>query len=302
MKLFTLLRFSIPALLVLVVSIVEGAANKSDEGVSSVWMAEKDGHHIYFAGTIHLLRDEDYPLPAVYETAYQDSTKLIFELPPDSEGNAEIAKKMQALGTYPAGDNLKKHLPPETMKKVIDWADKKKLPQATLLQMRPWFLALTMAAVEYQSLGAKPDHGVDTHYEARAKKDGKKGEGLETVEFQLSIFSNLNETLQEELLRQTFSEAETLTQDFQYLISAWRAGDADKLQEFLFRDADKYPELMEQFLIKRNQAWLPSLMGYLEKGEKVMVLVGAGHLGGKHGVLEMLKEKGCTITQVGAKR
>lgn len=264
-------------------------------------MAEKDGRHIYFAGTIHLLRDKDYPLPAVYERAYADSTKLVFELPPDSDGNAEIARKMQALGTYPPGDNLRKHLPPDTMKKVIEWADKKRLPQATLLQMRPWFLALTMAAVEYQSLGAKPDHGVDTHYEARAKKDGKKGEGLETVDFQLGIFSNLNETLQEELLRQTFSEAETLTQDFQYLINAWRSGDADKLQEFLFRDADKYPELMEQFLIKRNKSWVPTLMGYLEKGEKVMVLVGAGHLGGKHGVLEMLKEKGCTITQVGAK-
>ncbi|MEY4484319.1 MAG: hypothetical protein RL693_1771 [Verrucomicrobiota bacterium] len=285
----------------LVISTIRAAEKTPDDGVSSVWMAEKDGHHIYFAGTIHLLRDKDYPLPAVYEKAYEDSTKLVFELPPESEGNAEIAKKMQTLGTYPAGDNLKKHLPPETLKKVIDWAEKKRVPQATLLQMRPWFLALTMAAVEYQSLGAKPDHGVDTHYENRAKKDGKKGEGLETVDFQLGIFSNLNETLQEELLRQTFSEAETLSDDYQYLIDAWRSGNAEKLQEFLFRDADKYPELMEEFLIKRNKSWLPSLLGYLEKGEKVMVLVGAGHLGGKHGVLEMLKEKGCTITQVGRK-
>lgn len=301
MKLNPSIRFSALALLALFLSTARGAESKPEEGVSSVWMAEKDGHHIYFAGTIHLLRDKDYPLPAVYETAYQDSTKLVFELPPDSEGNAEIARKMQALGTYPAGDSLKKHLPPETMKKVLDWADKKRLPQATLIQMRPWFLALTMAAVEYQSLGAKPDHGVDTHYENRAKKDGKKGEGLETVEFQLGIFSNLNETLQEELLRQTFSEAETLSEDYQYLINAWRSGNAEKLQEFLFRDADKYPELMEEFLIKRNKSWLPSLLGYLEKGEKVMVLVGAGHLGGKHGVLEMLKEKGCTITQVGGK-
>lgn len=288
-------------LLVLVISAANAVEVHRNDSVSSVWMAEKDGHHIYFAGTIHLLRDKDYPLPAVYEKAYADSTKLVFELPPDSEGNAEIAKRMQQLGTYPAGDNLRNHLPPQTLRKVLDWADKKKFPPSTLLQMRPWFLALTMAAVEYQSLGAKPDYGVDTHYENRAKKDGKKGEGLETVEFQLGIFSNLSEALQEELLRQTFTEAETLSQDFQYLISAWRSGDADKLQEFLFRDAEKYPELMEEFLIKRNKAWVPSLMGYLEKGEKVMVLVGAGHLGGKHGVLEMLKAKGCTITQVGAK-
>lgn len=292
---------SIAAIFVLAISTVSSAETNKTEGVSSVWVAEKDGHRIYFAGTIHLLRDKDYPLPDVYDKAYQDSTKLVFELPPDSEGDTEIARRMRELGTYPAGDDLKRHLPAATLKKAIEWADKNKFPRSTVFQMRPWFLALTMAAVEYQTLGAKSDYGVDTHYGNRAKKDGKKGVGLETVEFQLGIFSNLSEPLQEELLRQTFTEAETLSQDFQKLISAWRDGNADKLQEFLFRDADKYPELMEKFLIKRNKAWIPSLLRYLEKGEKVMVLVGAGHLGGKAGVLEMLKEKGCTITQLGAK-
>ena len=122
---------------------------------------------------------------------------------------------------------------------------------------------------------------------------------METVDFQLTMFSKLDGKLQEELLRQTFTEAETLPKDFEELIGAWRNGDAEKLQKFMFKDAEKYPELTDQFLIKRNQSWVEPLMNILQKGETAMVLVGAGHLGGENGVLELLKAKGCTVRQPG---
>jgi uncharacterized protein YbaP (TraB family) len=83
------------------------------------------------------------------------------------------------------------------------------------------------------------------------------------------------------------------------MIASWRGGEMDRLQEFFYRDANKFPELMQEFLVRRNEAWIAPLMDYLEKGEHVMVLVGAGHLGGKTGLLELLKAKGCTIRQLG---
>lgn len=272
---------------------------KGTPGPSSVWVAEKDGHHIYLAGTIHLLREEDYPLPAVFDQAYADCAKVVFELPPGSDGDGAIALRMRQMGSYTGDDELGQHISEGTMKKVLAWGGKNGFAASSLKKLRPWFLALTIAAIEYQRLGAAPDHGVDQHFELRAKEDGKPSEGLESVEFQLSIFSRLSDQLQEELLLQTFTEAETLAKDFQDLTAGWRSGDAAKLHELLFRDADKYPQLMEDLLIKRNKTWLAPLMKYLEKGERVMVLVGAGHLGGKGGVLDLLKEKGCTIRQLG---
>lgn len=268
-------------------------------GASSVWLIEKGGQRLYIGGTIHLLREEDYPLPAVFEEAYRNSGKLVFELPPGSEGDGEVVLRMRQMGSYGEGDDLSLHIGEGTLRKVLAWADDHAFPKSSITKMRPWFLALTIATIEYQQLGADAGRGVDQHFEQRAKEDGKPGEGLETVEFQLSIFSKLSDKLQEELLMQTFAEAETMQKDFTELISAWRSGDAAKLQEFLFRDADKYPELMEDFLLKRNKAWIPPLLKYLERGEKVFVLVGAGHLGGKGGVLELLKEKGCTVKQLG---
>jgi uncharacterized protein YbaP (TraB family) len=148
-------------------------------------------------------------------------------------------------------------------------------------------------------MGAEAVRGVDAYYEKRAADEGKPTGGLETVEYQLSLFAKLNDKMQEQLLMQTLTEIETMQKDFEFMTSAWRSGDSGKLQEFLFRDAEKYPELTEQFLYKRNQAWVAPLENYLNSGERVMVLVGAGHIGGKYGLLELLKAKGCTVKQLG---
>ncbi|MCE9520789.1 MAG: TraB/GumN family protein [Verrucomicrobia bacterium] len=275
------------------------AADKpKTSGPSSVWVAEKDGHSIYLAGTIHLLREKDYPLPKVFEQAYKDSSKLIFELPPNSEGNGEIVLRMRKLGTYPEGAKLSDQLGADTLKRVQEWAEKNDYPMSAITRYRPWFLSLTIAAIEYQALGAESGRGLDTWFEKRATADGKPGAGLETVEYQLTLFASLPDKIQEQLLLQTLSEAETMKKDYEDMIAAWRSGEMDKLQEFLYRDADKFPELMQEFLVKRNLAWVAPLMSYLEKGERVMVLVGAGHLGGKTGLLELLKAKGCTIRQL----
>lgn len=298
-RILPLLALALTACAVPACGSAEERVKVSTKGPSSVWLVEKDGHKLYLGGTIHLLREEDYPLPDVFEQAYRESAKLVFELPPDSEGDGEIVLRMRQMGSFPEGDDLSNHISAETMKKVQAWADDNAFPDAALKKMRPWFLALTIASVEYQKLGADSGRGVDQYFEQRGREDSKAGEGLESVEFQLSIFSKLSDKLQEELLMQTFAEAETMQQDFEELIAAWRSGDAPKLQAFLYRDADKYPELMEDFLLKRNKAWVAPLLKHLEKAETAFVLVGAGHLGGKGGVLELLKEKGCTVKQLG---
>lgn len=287
------------AILGITVLALTAADKQKTSGPSSVWAVEKNGHTIYLAGTIHLLREKDYPLPDVFEQAYNDSSRLIFELPPDSEGSGEIVLRMRKLGTYPDGAQLSDQLSADTLKRIREWADRSDYPMSAITQYRPWFLALTIAAIEYQALGAESGRGIDAWYGKKAAADGKPGAGLETVEHQLSLFSSLPDTIQEQLLLQTLSEAATMKKDFEEMIASWRAGETEKLQQFLYRDADKFPELMEEFLVKRNQAWIAPLMTCLEKGGRAMVLVGAGHIGGKSGLLELLKAKGCTIRQLG---
>ena len=130
------------ALLWLIASTPGIAGEKANtKGPSSVWVAEKDGNRIYLAGTIHLLREKDYPLPEVFEQAYLDSKKLVFELPSGSEGSGEVAQRMQRMGSYPVGDDLSSHIAPDVLKQVLAWGEKKSIPSTTLRGYRPWFLS-----------------------------------------------------------------------------------------------------------------------------------------------------------------
>ena len=85
--------------------------------------------------------------------------------------------------------------------------------------------------MEYQTLGAEANRGVDTYYQQCATDDDKPGAGLESVEFQLSLFSTLEDKLQDELLLQTLSDIECMQKDYEEMrrflaAPTWAAEDA----------------------------------------------------------------------------
>lgn len=269
------------------------------EDKGCVWVAESGrGGKVFLCGTIHLLRESDYPLPAAYEVAYAAAEELVFELPPGASESPELSRRMQELGMLPADAALQKQLPAEEWKRVSDWATRRGVDPAVMDRMRPWYASLLMVATEYAALGAAADRGVDQFFEERAKKDGKAGSGLETVEQQLALFSGMTGEQEREVLEQTLAEMASVEAEYENMIRAWKQGDLEALQALLFREAERYPDLMESFLNARNRAWVPVLAKVLERGGKAMVLVGAGHLGGEQGVIALLRGKGYEVRRV----
>jgi uncharacterized protein YbaP (TraB family) len=269
----------------------------ADQGC--VWkVTAKTGGHLFLCGTIHLLRESDYPLPITYEVAYEASNEVVLELPPGAANGQELSTRMRELGTFSEGDSLQALLSEPDWKRLSAWSNKRGLDPSVLDRFRPWFVSLLMVATEYAALGAAPDRGVDQYFEDRAKKDGKPGKGLETVEQQMALFSGMTMEEAMEVLEQTLAEMETVEAEYQNMIQAWRIGDLEALQALLFREAEHYPRLMESFLYQRNRAWVPVLEQLIMDGRQAMVLVGAGHLGGEQGVLNLLRRKGYEVRQM----
>ena len=267
------------------------------EGAGSVWIADLEGQpgRLFLCGTIHILRESDYPLSPGYEAAYNQSDRLVLELPPGSGSGPAMASRMSELGVYSADSSLDANVSKETWDGVKKWALAHNLEVSSMNRFRPWFVSLIITSTEYAALGAQPDKGVDQYFETRAEHDGKPGEGLENVEFQLQLFSNLTDEQQKNMLEQTISEISTLSQEYDQMIAAWKNGELNALHEMLFREAERYPELMDLFLKNRNLAWIDRLDDMLKKGEKAMVLVGTGHLAGGDGLIQLLKNRGYRI-------
>lgn len=77
---------------------------------------------------------------------------------------------------------------------------------------------------------------------------------------------------------------------------AWRVGDNNKLERVALQEMQQdYPELYQDLLVKRNNNWLPQIEAMLSTPETELVLVGALHLVGRHGLLSKLRNNGFRV-------
>ncbi|MDW3196343.1 MAG: TraB/GumN family protein [Cytophagales bacterium] len=118
--------------------------------------------------------------------------------------------------------------------------------------------------------------------------------GLETIEYQMSIFDKIPYQEQAKDVVDMVRNEEASREEFAAMVKAYREEDIDGLYEIIESYADTTTE-MEELLVKRNQNWIPAI-GELTKEKVSFIGVGAGHLGGEQGVINLLKEAGYTVT------
>ena len=147
-------------------------------------------------------------------------------------------------------------------------------------------------------MGYRQKYGVDFHFYNRAKESGKEIVGLETLEFQLGLFDAMSDTDQENLVKQTLEDLATIEDEVDGLVKAWAAGDLETMDALLVREFKKYPRLYESLFVNRNRDWIPAIESFLQSDQDYLIVVGAGHLAGKDGVLALLEEKGYTVEKL----
>ena len=172
------------------------------------------------------------------------------------------------------------------------------LPLAPLQMFKPWALALTLQGLEWQKAGFDPELGLDKHFYDRAKKANLAVQGLETLAFQIGQFDGLSMPLQDRMLSETLKEMETTQDAVGELARAWKAGDAPAIEQIVLRDLKSEPQMYQRLLVDRNRTWLPKIELLFARPKPAFVVVGAAHLVGGDGLLQMLRAKGYTVTQL----
>jgi hypothetical protein len=267
---------------------------------SSVWKVTRDGRSFFLGGTIHLLRAQDFPLPAEFDQALAASAKLVFETDIARVQAPETQQALLARGMFMDGRTLQQVLSPAAWKVAQDFCAKAGLPIEQLGMMKPWLFALTMALVELQKLGVSME-GVDLHLHKRAREAGKTFGELEDFEKHLDLLVNLGGGDESAMIEKSVDDLKDLPRALPEAIAAWRSGNLQKIDDLLLRDTRrKYPKIHRALLADRNAAWVPKLEALLATPEVEFVLVGAGHLPGPDGLMALLKARGCAIEPVRA--
>jgi|AntRauTorckE6833_2_1112554.scaffolds.fasta_scaffold00886_9 uncharacterized protein YbaP (TraB family) len=246
----------------------------------------------YLFGTIHLLCPEDLMLGDKITTALNNSEQLVLEL---DLSDRSVLREVQQKMMYQDGTTAKDYLSPEEYGIVKQFfSDSLQMPFERLHSIKPFFLT----SMTYPLfLGCQPASW-EMQLMQQANKHKKQVMGLETAEEQIAVIESLPLELRKNMLLESITDYEAIKNLFGEMLTHYLNEDIKGLQalteEYM---SDKYAAMEEKLLNKRNHNWIKDITR-ISKEKPAFFAVGAAHLGGKNGVITLLKEKGYTLRPV----
>jgi len=266
---------------------------------SSVWKVEAEGgNHLYIGGTVHVLSANDFPLPAEFDEAFNDSEVLVLETDMSRMNTPEFQSQALMAMMYMDGRTLQSVLSPGVFAKLEAYLAEKGLSVMPMNMMKAGGMTLTLTMMELQSMGISMQ-GVDAYYDRLARDKGMAIDKLETPEEQLAFLSGLGEGNEDEIITYTLEDMAELPAMIEQLTAAWRVGDLGKLDELMLGEMEvEFPDVFQTVFLERNLRWMPQIEQMLETEPVESVFVGAGHLAGEDGLINLLADRGYKVEQL----
>ena len=275
------------------------AVSGSAQAEPAAWrVTGEDTGELLLLGSVHYLRQEDYPLPSNIDELYQQADTLVMELDLDDLGTLSVDNFFVEAGTLPPGSSLQTVLTPAVYELAETRSAEFGLDLAFATRLEPWLVAITLMDLGMNALGFNASRGLEQHLFRRATSDGKQVLGLETLEDQIHVFDQLSIKEQEALLLQTLNEIDSADDAMDELLNAWRDGRVNTLANELTANFEDFPILYRHLVIDRNERWLNPLRQLLETGARYLVVVGALHLVGDDSVIELLQHQGLSVIEI----
>jgi hypothetical protein len=264
----------------------------------TLWHIAGETNSIYLLGSIHLLREQDHPLPGVIDKAYDDADVIVMEIDMDDVDPAYTQAAFNRAGVLRDGTTLQDLMGEEAFAAASDAAAAIDIPLDMLARSEPWLAAMTVELMLLYRIGFNPALGVEMTISQRAAADGKPIEGLETIDEQLAFLDGLPIDAQREMLLQVLSEGAAMSESIGALIEAWHYGDTAALEDALLSSAAGLDELNEVLVNSRNRRWAETISTWLDDEQDYLIVVGALHLVGDQGVPALLDKRGFGIHQL----
>jgi uncharacterized protein len=292
------------ALLLASASIAHAAASDAAPAQPAkhyLWEVSSLTNRVYLFGTVHAGMASWYPLDPVIEDAFEDSRVIAVEADVTDE---KAMEKSQASAIYIPPANLTTHVPAADYARYRKLLPRYQVPEEAAMRMKPFMASMMLVFGEWARLGYQPAYGVDLYLIKKAKGEEKKLVELEGVDEQIKLMDSLSndETLQ--LFRGTVEALESgLTgEQVTGLVKAWQAGDPDGVLAVARSYDDKVPgaaAFEEKFIWSRHDAMMTKITGWLDHTkDRYFIAVGALHLAGPRGLLELLRKKGYVVKQL----
>ncbi len=242
----------------------------------------------YIFGTIHLICPEDFFLTNAMKNAVEQVDKVCFEM--DLDDNSVMMSSMGGLMDN-SGKKMKDYFTEAQYAKLKKFMkDSMGMEMAFLQQMKPVALESILGM---KATGCSSPISYEDSIMRMALRMKKEIVGLEKPEEQIEVLTSMPDDSVVISLMQMIDEFGKTKAEYANMVSAYKKQDIDKLYAII-ADSKDMQGSMDAFLDSRNKRWIPKIKEMV-KQNSLYIAVGAGHLGGKNGVLALLKAEGYTV-------
>lgn len=257
-----------------------------------LWTARSATAAVTLFGSVHVAREDMYPLPQTVYDAFDASDALVLEVLMDEASEAAAGAKMLEAALLPKADTVWNHLDPETATLLRQSLKELDLAESSVEAFKPWFVAVMIMMARLEAAGFVPDLGIDRHFQDRA--GDKELLELESIDEQMALLAALNDTAEKEELRQSL--APDVVEELSAIAAEWKLGKTALLEQQLREMQRDYPAAYAATLTERNKRMARKLADYLRTNKRYFVVIGAAHLVGPDSVIAELRRLGVAVS------
>lgn len=278
-------------------------SDKAELDHSLLWKITGNGLEkpSYLYGTIHMIHGEDFFLPSGTLAAIDESERMVFEI--DMKQMSDMSNLMGLMEGAFMKDNLtiQDLLSEEDMKLVEAHFEKLGLPIFMFQRMKPMFLTVFASGdMSPEDLQSGKIKSYEMEFMEMADDSNMETGGLETIEFQMSVFDQIPYKEQADMLMETIKMGDQEDDTFKVLIEAYKSQDLERMLNLSMSEEGGLSEYDDILLNQRNINWIPQMAEMMAEKQNFFA-VGAGHLGGEQGVIKLLRKEGYSVEAFGKK-
>lgn len=264
----------------------------------ALFVARDADSEIYIFGTIHLRRPGSDWGGQAAQAALARADTIWTEIDMAPENDEELAMAMMNAGMAPADRPLSTWLTPEQNARFRAAAARMNVSPQMFEPMRPWFAGLMLSVLPMIQAGYDPGAGVDQAVAGAAPQRARR-RAFETAEQQLGFFAQLGPEAEVAFMMDAIDSIEDGVEELNEMDGAWERGDLALLERMVVTETrEQSPELYDIILVRRNHAWVATLMQEMEGSGVQFVAVGAAHLLGDDGLVALLRARGVRVERV----
>ena len=266
---------------------------QSDKANALLWEISGTGlqQPSYLFGTIHMICKEDFAFSEIAKQKFNNSKQVYLELDMD---DPQLQSVMMGLMQLPDKESLKNKLGESNFNRLDSFLKKEMNMNLALFDRFKPMMLMSLLAQRLLSCAAMESY--EMNFVKMASEQKKELLGLERVEDQVAVFDAIPDSLEIRSIMNMVNDFESQKKEFTRMSSLYKAQNLESLYQLLVAS----PEMMgsqELLLDRRNRNWIPIMESAMKKSSTFFA-VGAGHLAGSQGVLELLRKQGYKVKPI----